>query len=417
MNPFRTLYNRFSKRRQAALYDYRQVFLDFNRMLHVIKDKSSLVSSILTRLYELVPSDCIHLFWGNNDNSRYTRISSQPDADPAQEPYFLSEDGLIRWLRLNETPLVVSFAPEFVGIYSPRDRDLIEQHRCELVYPLKACNEFKGIVLFGKRKDGRPYDLQNLGMMSVLLDNAALALENILYNEERTARLKHMFQTDRLAIIGQLAAGAAHEIRNPLTSIRSTIQYVQNDIQNPQKRAIMHSLLSEIDRINDIVSGLLSFSRQNDPVKKRFDLAPLMEQTLLLIKKTRFRKQVDFRLVNRAEEAPILADPNQLKQVFMNILLNAVDAIEEEGTVTIVMDRRTERNLPLYSVEIADTGKGMEAEQMENLFTPFFTTKEEGTGLGLSISYGIVQRHGGNIEVQSEAGKGTRVLILLPVNG
>jgi signal transduction histidine kinase len=396
------------KSKTVKRYDYRQVFLDFNKSLHTIKDKTLLVSSIMTRIYELIPAKGIYLFWKNSDKNRYDRIDAEKS-----ELYLLPEDGLIKWLQLNEKPLLVSFTAEYAGIYSTHDADVVNGLGCKLICPLKANSELKGIVLMGERDDHRPYRLRDLDVLFVLLDNAALAIENITYHEERTEHLRHIFRTDRLAIIGQLAAGAAHEIRNPLTSIKSAMQYIQADVREPRKQAILHSALAEVDRINTILAGLLSFSRQNDPVKNEFDLAELMEQTLLLM----LKKQIVFETSFCAPRLPIVADRDQIKQVLMNILLNAIDAIiDGEGRIRVDIRMVRMEEKMSYVITVTDSGRGFDAENMERIFDPFFTTKEEGTGLGLSISYGIIRRHRGNIEVGNHPGGGAQVTIQLPVS-
>ncbi len=393
-------------------YNYLQVFLDFNRSLNTIKDKTSLISSILTRIYELLPAQATYLFWENTDATRYNLMHNVPNIK--QDLYLLPEDGLVQWLKLNEKPFPISFKPEYAGIYSDNDAQTIKDLDAVLVCPLKANNQLKGIIFLTKMKDNEPYQSQDLEMLSVLLDNAALAIENVTYHEERVAHLKHIFQTDRLAVIGQLAAGAAHEIRNPLTSIRSAIQYIQSDLQEPRKQAIIKSVLLEVDRINDILAGLLSFSRQNNPVKREFDLVAMIDQTLELIKNTRIKKQIEFIAAYFAPSIPIVADNDQLKQVFMNVILNAIDSIEEEGVVKIDIQSSKIEGRPYYMITVTDNGKGIDSGSMEKIFDPFYTTKEEGTGLGLSITYGIIQRHRGNIEISNHAGGGAQVIIQLP---
>ncbi|MDR1864937.1 MAG: hypothetical protein LBR08_05125 [Bacteroidales bacterium] len=403
-NPFRS---------KDPQYDYRRIFFDFNRSLRVINDKTSLISSILTHTCELVPAEAVHLFWESSDATRYQLADAIPGRE-REDVYLFSEDGLAKWLQLNEKPLTVSFAPEYAAIFSAHDVEVIRKLNGVLVCQLKANNSLKGVMILGRRRDRSRFRSDDMNMLSVLMDNAALAIENISYHEERTSHLKRMLRADRLAVVGQLAAGAAHEIRNPLTSIKSIIQYVQPDIQGERKQGMMKSLLQEVDRINDILSGLLSFSRQNDPVKRPFDLIALVEQTLVLIKNTRLKKQITFLTDYFSPSATIVADSDQIKQVLMNILLNAVDAIREEGVVRVSVARvRTEVEM-CCAITVWDSGCGIDPESMEKIFDPFFTTREDGTGLGLSISYGIIQRHRGNIEISSHPEGSTQVVIQLP---
>lgn len=397
--------------RQQSQYDYRQVFLDFNQSLHTIKDKTLLVSSIITRIYELIQVKTIYLFWQNNDTTRYVLMNSE---EINQELYLLTDEGLVNWLQLNERPLVVSFAPEYINIFSENDLKTIKHIGCKLVCPLKANNQLRGIIFLGEREDKKAYQTKDIEILSVLLNNAALAIENITYNEERVAHLKHIIQTDRLAVIGQLAAGAAHEIRNPLTSIKSAIQHVQDDITDPKKQKIIKSTLSEVNRINDILTGLLSFSRQNKPVKQKFDLISMIDQTLLFIQNTHINKQINIITRHDVLPLPVFADQDQLKQVIINIILNAIDAVPEKGFIWIEVQSSLTEGMVYYHIIVTDNGTGINEEHLEKIFDPFYTTKEEGTGLGLSISYGIIRRHGGNIEICNHPDGGTRVEVRLP---
>jgi len=399
---------------QKSRYDYRQIFLDFNQSLHTIKDKSSLISSIITRIHELVHTKNIYVLWQNYDATRYTLINPQGEEELNHELYISSGESLIKWLQINEKPLAISFAPEYINIFSENDLKIVKSFNCKIVCPLKANNQFRGVIFIGENEDKKDYDAKDMEVLSVLLDSAAIAIENIIYNEERVARMKHILQTDRLSVIGQLAAGAAHEIRNPLTSIKSAIQYVQGDIMDPKKQKIINSTLVEVNRINEILTGLLSFSRQNDPVKREFDLVSLIEQTLQFIQNTHIKKQIQFVAKYEMNPLPIVADQDQLKQVMINIILNAIDAIQEEGFIRIEVKPALTDGIIYYHIIITDNGTGIDEEQLEKLFDPFFTTKEEGTGLGLSISYGIVHRHGGNIEIRNHPGGGTQVEIQLP---
>ncbi|MDR0682575.1 MAG: hypothetical protein LBG15_12125 [Dysgonamonadaceae bacterium] len=393
-------------------YDYRQIFLDFNRSLHTIKDKTSLISSIVTRIYELVHAKNIYVLWQNYDTTRY--ILMNPQEETSRELYILSDDGLVKWLQLNERPLVISFIPEYINIFSENDLKIINYLDCKLICPLKANNHFRGVILVGEKENKKAYNAKDVEILSVLLDNAALSIENILYNEERVTHLKHIMRADRLSVIGQLAAGAAHEIRNPLTSIKSAIQHIQGDINDPKKQKIIHSTLSEVNRINEILTGLLSFSKQNNPVKREFDLIRMIDHTIQLIRNTQLKKQIQFITKYEVSPLPIFADQDQLKQVIINIVLNAIDAIPEEGFIRIEIQSSFIERTVYYHIIVTDSGTGIDEEQMEKIFDPFYTTKEEGTGLGLSISYGIIHRHDGNIEICNHPDGGVQVEIQLP---
>ena len=229
-----------------------------------------------------------------------------------------------------------------------------------------------------------------------------------------------MYHADKMSIMGQLAAGAAHEIRNPLTSIRSTIQYLQRDINDPEKKQMANNLIGEVDRINNIIQGLLSFSKPVKPQTEMTDLDHIIGQTLQLISNTAGKKNIQINYSLNTKKSRIEADSGQLKQVFLNILINAIQAINDHGEINISVEDGESTSAILHAINeevyviIADNGKGIDSEDIDKIFDPFYTTKDDGTGLGLSISYGIINRHGGDIKIKSKAGIGTTVIISLP---
>jgi signal transduction histidine kinase len=221
-----------------------------------------------------------------------------------------------------------------------------------------------------------------------------------------------MSRADRLATIGELAAGAAHEIRNPLTAIRSSLQYLESKQTDETSRRLVSSALLETARINEIVSALMAFSRPTEIVRERLELLPTLEESIDLILFQAKTQKVEIRRIFPDGSLPVLGDKSQLKQLFLNLLLNAVQAMPAGGTLTVEALRKEG---PKAVVTVADTGEGIPEENLDRIFDPFFTTKKGGTGLGLSICYNIVKSHGGDIEVKSRVGQGTTILVSLPL--
>jgi two-component system NtrC family sensor kinase len=224
-----------------------------------------------------------------------------------------------------------------------------------------------------------------------------------------------LIQKEKLASVGQLAAGVAHEINNPLNSILLYADVLRREIpaQNAEQTQDVQMIIKEAMRCRTIVQDLLSFSRQNEILAQPTDLNALLEEIVGEIgiherfQGVRIRMDLDSGL-------PIIeADPFQLRQVFCNLMNNAADAMPGGGTLTL----RTKRGpwSGLITAEVQDTGEGISEENMKKLFTPFFTTKPlgKGTGLGLSIIYGIVKMHRGDISVQSQLGQGTTFALTL----
>ena len=223
-----------------------------------------------------------------------------------------------------------------------------------------------------------------------------------------------LMQSEKLASLGKLAAGVAHEINNPMTGILTNASLLLEDLPaDDPRREDLETIVNETIRCRRIVKGLLDFARQSKPEKKKTSVNEIMRNSLSLL-----RNQASFRNIEIIE-APdpylpdIPADPNQLQQVFVNILVNASEAMPGGGQIR-VSSRRADRAGEQIEVAISDNGPGISPDAMSRLFDPFFTTKHTGTGLGLAVSYGIVQSHGGTIEVQSEPGHGATFVVRLP---
>lgn len=231
-------------------------------------------------------------------------------------------------------------------------------------------------------------------------------------------RQEQLVRSEKMAALGQLSAGIAHEIRTPLTSIKIFIQSLEKEIDLDENRSEDFRIIKkEIDRINENVTRFLNFARPEEPQFQQVDVNALLGDTLnLLMAKIR---SSGIRLDVSLPEAlpPVEGDPKQLNQVFLNLVLNAVEAMPKGGTLSIGASLRMNPDIREEGIQIVfqDTGAGISEEDRPYLFDPFFTTKEKGTGLGLSIVYSIIQRHNGWIEVKSAPGKGSSFIVSLPV--
>lgn len=398
--------------------ELKQLLSEFNRSLMLIADKQLLISNFLSKVNQITPVQGIFLFLPDENTEKY-KMQGLEDKNVS---YFMGRGKLMNWLAVNERPLVVSESSSLLSYFSEEERKLLARLNAELVYPLNVMNRISGILVMGKKVNGKEFDKKELELLSLLLGQAAFAIEHASLYEIQRDRLKRMYRTDRLAVLGELAAGAAHEIKNPLTSIRSTIQYLSNDFDvGSEKGQMMHELLNETERINKIVQGLLSFARPSELNSMEVNLEQLINQTLLLVNNTLKKQRIEVEFEYFTEQTTIMGDAEQLKQVCLNIILNAVEAMKENDeshprTLYISMEEGTliDVRSRYLLISFEDTGKGIDEEDIENVFNPFFTTKEEGTGLGLAICFGIINRHKGELEVRSTLGKGTCFTIKLP---
>jgi len=233
--------------------------------------------------------------------------------------------------------------------------------------------------------------------------------------EELVTMQARVAQSERLASVGMLAAGVAHEINNPLGGILALTSLAVEDMKpDDPARPNLEEVVRQTERCRDIVKGLLEFSRQSKAGTEEVDVHEVLEGTLSLIGGQSLFFNVQ--LVKRfdAQASHVLADRSQLQQVFSNLLVNAAQAMDERGTITLATHySRADGHV---EISVSDTGKGISPEMLDRIFDPFFTTKEngKGTGLGLSIVYGIVTRHGGTIQVHSKPGGGTTVTVRFP---
>jgi two-component system sensor histidine kinase PilS (NtrC family) len=218
-------------------------------------------------------------------------------------------------------------------------------------------------------------------------------------------------QKEKLAAIGEMSANMAHEIRNPLASLKSSMEMLrENTIREEQKDRLMSIALSEMDRLNVIITDFLNYSRPMALETRKFDLHEVISQTMeLLGRRDASSASVSFRK-NFNGSLHINGDPQKLQQVFWNLGLNALDAMPDGGDLTVSTEEKDKSVL----ITFADTGTGVDPGDLKRIFFPFFTTKKDGTGLGLSIAYRIVEKHNGKITLNSVRGKGTRFDILIP---
>lgn len=217
-------------------------------------------------------------------------------------------------------------------------------------------------------------------------------------------------QAQKLAVAGQIAAGIAHEVRNPLTSVNGFLQLMKT--QYPERTDYFDIIFSEIKRIDFVLSELLVLAKPQAVHFQEVQLHELLEQVVTLLKTNAVLSNIDLKQPFKKQDAgAILADANQMKQLFINLIKNAIEAMPEGGSIYI----STEKVLNEWKITIQDEGKGMSEEDIQKIYDPFFSTKKEGTGLGLTICATILKDHHGRMDVSSELGKGAAFQIYLPV--
>ena len=305
-----------------------------------------------------------------------------------------------------------------------KEPSLIKQHletmgkagyRAYLGIPLRLGSRVIGAINL-QSKEERDFSEEEIELISAFADQAAIAIENARLYENLKKSNNVLRRADRLSSLGLLTAGLAHEIRNPLVAIRTFTQLLPERYEDPEFRENFKSLaLKELDRICGLVNDLLNFARPSPPKVSPEDANELVEGIVRILESEAKEKDVSINLRLAPGLPKIFIDKEQIKQVSMNVILNAIQAIEGGGEVEVITRMFSKDSSERFlQIEVRDTGVGIEEGDLENIFNPFFTTKEDGNGLGLSISHQIIQEHSGYMVADSKPGKGTAFYINLP---
>lgn len=410
----REIYKALNKKLKGKTIQFYPVhfFKELESSLNLIEDIEQLGLNLLGKIRELIPARKLMLVIYDQDMGRF-KVNSflGYDESEVKKVFFGRSDHLVKWLKVNQTYFSLSDQPGVFDYLIAREKEVLQALKIELCYPLISMNRLVGVIFIGAREDEKKFSKEELSFLSSLMPQAGIAVENAVLYKQQRERFRRMSRADKLATIGELAAAAAHEIRNPLTAIKSSLQYLKTKSKIEKDKQLLESALKETARIDEILSGLLSFSRPTEIKKEKINLLEILEENLQLISFQMKKQDVIISQDFPASPVFLIGDKAQLKQLFLNLFLNSLQAMKKGGELRIdVLPSGDEKVL----VAITDTGEGIPAENLDKIFDPFFTTKKGGTGLGLSICYGIVKSHGGEIEVKSTLGQGTTAFVRLP---
>jgi len=338
-----------------------------------------------------------------------------------QQELPLEAGGIYNWLATYGTPLLIPDARNDFRLDGEQMAAL--GVRSLISVPLWSSNSMIAVLTAVNKPGGEVFDRHDLRLCTVFANIAGTALQNaFLYQDlkdkmaELTATQQQLVHSSKMAAIGELAANVAHEINNPLTSVLGYTSHLLGTLELPEEsRRKLQLMEQETLRVRKIIRNLLDFARPRPPRMQSGDLVQPVRETVALLHGA--AEQGAVRIIEEYPPSPVAVsmDQNELKQVFINIMNNALHAMPGGGTLTVRVDVMPAGEAV---VEIRDTGPGITPEHRGRVFEPFFTTKSsgDGTGLGLSISYRIVQNHRGRIELESEQGSGALFRIILPLS-
>ncbi|MBI4041406.1 MAG: hypothetical protein HY390_06030 [Deltaproteobacteria bacterium] len=378
-----------------------------------ISDIRDLSHEVLGGLKKVLHATQAHFFLLDPAGLSYKLLQSlAPKASKPESMEILVTHDLMKYLlRQHPTPISTHFIRREIlegSRWLAKDRletilQLFEKLETEAAFAFILDNKILGFCMFMNDKLDAPYSLAILELLAPLSKQIAYTLRNLEVYEKIRER-------DRLATLGEMSAGLAHEIKNPLGSIKGAAQYLETpDIPKTQKE-FLDIILHEVNRLDGVVHQFLNYAKPLPQQLQTIDLVAILKKALQN-QQPEFPKNIE--LVTEFDPEPyiILGDPEQLNQVFLNLILNAVQAMPQGGRLKIAAKHQKKQ----VEITFEDTGEGIEEQDLKNIFMPFFTTKHQGSGLGLPICQKIIRLHQGQLQVESKLHAGTKLTITLPV--
>jgi len=400
-------------------FDYRETLGNFSKAMVSILDLQSLSRRIFETITQTMGVEKGSLFLWNEEKAGYSLFESKNINASPSTSHIPKDDPLPQYLqKIGEIIIREELAK---GVNIPPLKDVVNKMsllEAEVTIPFISKGQLIGMMNLGYKFTKDIYSHEDIELLSTLANQTAIAIENARLYEDLKRSKSYIRRADRLASLGTLTAGLAHEIRNPMVAIKTLTQLLPERLDDEEFRSQFLKIASgEVDRISSLVNELLDFARPSDPKWASEDINAILDGMILLVS-TATKKKLITIIKNYASNLPsVQIDREQIKQVILNILLNAIDATSEHGNITV----KTRSFIkpggePYVQIEFTDTGCGIPGEHLEDIFNPFFTTKVTGSGLGLSISNQIVQDHKGYIDVESQLEKGSSFFINLPVH-
>jgi signal transduction histidine kinase len=379
-------------------------------------DDKTMATIIAAALREAAGCQAAVLFGADHERRTFPFVCSQPDTFQCKKAEFAERGSLARWLRVNDEALVIDDGGGPVEDLSEAERGTLSALHAVAAIPLVCEGRLLGFVVLC---DAQPTSTLSERQIDRLMLDARAAATEWHAVQQRAAQQRQaasIARVEQLSMAGQLAATVAHEVRNPLAAVRSLVQFV-HDVHPAvgQQDALLAQVMQEIDRTNSLVDGLLQLARPHRLVPKTINLSDELRDAAQFIGP--YAQRLGVRLSAGEDHVPLAVriDPRELRQVLIDVLLNACQACASGGDVTMTVGRTAERGSWVDAL-IVDTGCGMAAEDAARAFDPFFTTKANGTGLGLALCRDIMRRYGGEITLMSVAGAGTSVVLRFPLS-
>jgi len=388
-------------------YDYQKTLKELSLVARSIAGLDELLDKVLTAIVSVIKLNNASIYVLDKRGGQYfVRRSIGIDIKRTLP----ENDDIIKQLASRKEAIMYDEVSKASGNIS----GFMKEIGAAIIFPIITKNELVGFLCLGEKLSGEVYSDEDIDLLTTLCNQMGVSIENAMLYEDALEAQKKLYQADKLATVGALAAGLAHEIKNPIAAIKGFSQVIGRAVAENDAEAIKDFkdvVPRQLDRINEIVEKLLTLSKPPKLEKKKIDINILLDEIVRLVEKQALKQRVE--IVRSFEDLPqTLADPEQLTQAFLNLILNAIQSMPDGGQIEI---RTRFMGTDRIIVEFIDNGAGIPKEKLAKIFDPFYTTKTGGSGLGLSVTQKIIIDHHGKIEVESGEGKGTAFRVVLPV--
>jgi signal transduction histidine kinase len=412
--PLKDRFSYYSKKLFFKIdYDASEFLLSFGDKIRNIFDLNKLLITIVGEISNILKCKECFIFLYEEEKEIFKLRAS---LNKSKEIIFKRDDHIPKYLERKDIILI----REDLDIWSKEEHNLSSESLFKIMkdlrdldiaicIPLFSMERLFGFICLGE-KIRSIYTPLDLYVLKSIKTSITPAIKNLMLLEEMRKMKENLYQSDKLATIGTLVSEIAHEIKNPLVSISVFAQLIREKIEDKEFQEKLKNILpSEVEKLNKFLEKLLNFSKTSSKFQK-VEVKEILNELLLLLEESFLKNNIN--LIKRipGEEVYVLGEKSQLEQVFMNIIMNAIQAMPNGGKIEIEVMKEKD----LVKIRISDTGVGISPSDIPKLFDPFFTTKEKGTGLGLSICKRIIKEHRGEIKVESSLNKGTTFVVELP---
>ena len=386
---------------------FRTKLSDFSRQLTELVDLDEVVRTTVHFITQALHVERVAFFFQRDDGSDYFPISG---IAPHEEKRYSPQHPFVKRLESNRGAVDLEHLRE--NAEDMEEIDSLIEKEWMVVSPLFLKERLLGFVLLGKKRSQKDYTEEELNLLETFLSQAELAISRAFVYRDISLKDKQIMQAEKMAAIGELAAGIAHEIRNPLGIITGSAETVQKHKDQKIREEMIGYILEESKRIDGLVNSILDYARPKEPRLVTCDLGEILEKIVLLLSPKSNTLRVHIRKEIPQIPLRVSVDPDQIRQAITNLGVNALEAMPNGGVLKISVVPDQQDNV---FIRFSDTGKGIPKEAQAKVFDPFYTTKEGGTGLGLSIANRIITQHGGKITLEGGEGKGSTFTIVLPL--